>query len=175
MLSCSVMSYFLWPKSSPPGSSVHGDFTGKNTGVGCLALLQEIFPTQVSHLAGGFFITWATREAQVSLLQLLEQKYFPLLWHYFANKGLSSQGRREDLFFFFISVRSQKLTFRQQSMWSSLSLADTFSSTPESHRSPLGETFNRLVNTGMDTKRREIIVPGDLQEQLIILEGQSYI
>ena len=83
--------------------------------------------------------------------------------------------RREDLFFFFISVRSQKLTFRQQSMWSSLSLADTFSSTPESHRSPLGETFNRLVNTGMDTKRREIIVPGDLQEQLIILEGQSYI
>ena len=92
MLSCSVMSYFLWPKSSPPGSSVHGDFTGKNTGVGCLALFQEIFPTQVSHLAGGFFITWATREAQVSLLQLLEQKYFPLLWHYFANKGLSSQG-----------------------------------------------------------------------------------
>ena len=30
----------------PPGSSVHGDSPGKNTGVGCLALLQEIFPSQ---------------------------------------------------------------------------------------------------------------------------------
>ena len=29
---------------SPPGSSVHGDSPGKNTGVGCHALLQEIFP-----------------------------------------------------------------------------------------------------------------------------------
>ena len=32
--------------SSPPGSSVHGDSPGKNTGVGCHALLQRIFPTQ---------------------------------------------------------------------------------------------------------------------------------
>ena len=31
---------------SPPGSSVHGDFPGKNTAVGCHALLQGIFPTQ---------------------------------------------------------------------------------------------------------------------------------
>ena len=31
---------------SPPGSSVQGDSPGKNTGVGCLALLQGIFPTQ---------------------------------------------------------------------------------------------------------------------------------
>ena len=30
----------------PPGSSVHGDSPGKNTGVGCHALLQGIFPTQ---------------------------------------------------------------------------------------------------------------------------------
>ena len=29
-----------------PASSVHGDSPGKNTGVGCHALLQEIFPTQ---------------------------------------------------------------------------------------------------------------------------------
>ena len=34
---------------SPPGSSVHGNSPGKNTGVGCQALLQEIFPTQVSN------------------------------------------------------------------------------------------------------------------------------
>ena len=35
---------------SPPGSSVHGDSPGKNTGVGCHALLQAIFPTQGSNL-----------------------------------------------------------------------------------------------------------------------------
>ena len=53
-LSCSVLvpqscptlcnpMYFI-----PPDSSVHGDSPGKNTGVGCHALLQEIFQTQVS-------------------------------------------------------------------------------------------------------------------------------
>ena len=31
---------------STPGSFVHGDSPGKNTGVGCRALLQGIFPTQ---------------------------------------------------------------------------------------------------------------------------------
>ena len=35
---------------SPPGSSVHGDSPGKNTGVGCHALLQGIFPNQWSNL-----------------------------------------------------------------------------------------------------------------------------
>ena len=33
---------------SPPGTSVHGDSLGKNTGVGSLSLLQGIFPTQGS-------------------------------------------------------------------------------------------------------------------------------
>ena len=31
---------------NPPGSSVHGDSPGKNTGVGSHAFLQGIFPTQ---------------------------------------------------------------------------------------------------------------------------------
>ena len=31
---------------SPPGSSVHDDSPGKNTGLGCQAFLQGIFPTQ---------------------------------------------------------------------------------------------------------------------------------
>ena len=35
---------------SPPGSSVHGDSPGKNIGVGCHALPQEMFPTQGSNL-----------------------------------------------------------------------------------------------------------------------------
>ena len=34
---------------SPSGSSVHGDSPGKNTGVGCCALLQGIFPTRGSN------------------------------------------------------------------------------------------------------------------------------
>ena len=34
---------------SPPVSSVHGDFPGQNTGVGCHALLQGIFSTQGSN------------------------------------------------------------------------------------------------------------------------------
>ena len=46
---------------SRPGSSVHGDSPGKNTGVGYHFLLQGIFPTQgsnhVSCLAGGLFTT----------------------------------------------------------------------------------------------------------------------
>ena len=38
----------LWDPTdcSPPGSSIHGDSPGKNTGVGCHALLQEIVPIQ---------------------------------------------------------------------------------------------------------------------------------
>ena len=34
---------------SPPGSSIHGDSPGKNTGVDCHVLLQGIFPTQGSN------------------------------------------------------------------------------------------------------------------------------
>ena len=47
VLSHSVMSDSLKPLDyRPPGSSVHGDAPGKNTGVGCHALLQGIFLTQ---------------------------------------------------------------------------------------------------------------------------------
>ena len=41
---CNLMNYSL------PGSSVHGNSPGKNTGVGCHALLQGIFLTQGSNL-----------------------------------------------------------------------------------------------------------------------------
>ena len=54
---------------SPPGSSVHGDSTGKNTGVGCHAFLQGIFPTQGSNprllqqlFCRWILYCWATRE-----------------------------------------------------------------------------------------------------------------
>ena len=42
-----VVSDCLQPMHcDPPGSSIHGDSPGKNTGVGCHALLQRIFPTK---------------------------------------------------------------------------------------------------------------------------------
>ena len=40
---CNPLNY------SPPGSSVHGDSLNNNTGMGCHALLQGIFPTQGSN------------------------------------------------------------------------------------------------------------------------------
>ena len=51
---CDLMNY------SPPGFSVLGNSPGKNTGVGCHALLQGIFPTQgsnpgLSRIASEFF------------------------------------------------------------------------------------------------------------------------
>ena len=53
---------------SPPGTSVHGDSPGKNTGMGCHSLPQGVFLTQgwtqVSHIAGRFITRLATREAQ---------------------------------------------------------------------------------------------------------------
>ena len=51
---------------SLPGSSIHGIFQAKSTGVGCHFLLQGIFLTQQSNLglyiAGRRFTIWATRE-----------------------------------------------------------------------------------------------------------------
>ena len=51
---CAVLSHAFMSlcdpmDCSPPGSSVHGDSPGKDTGVGCHALLQGIFPTQGSN------------------------------------------------------------------------------------------------------------------------------
>ena len=61
--SCSVMSDSL----QPHGLYSLSNFSGQNIGVGSLSLLQGIVPiqssNQVSHLAGGFFTSWATREA----------------------------------------------------------------------------------------------------------------
>ena len=107
----------LWdPKNcSPPGSSIHGDYPGKSTGVGWNALLQGIVSTQglnpgffhcrwilyhlshqgsqrilewvahffssrssqprnwtrVSCYAGGFFTSWAAREALVIFIIII--------------------------------------------------------------------------------------------------------
>ena len=80
-LSCSVVSNSLWPRGpySPPGSSVHGDSSGKNIEVGSHALLQGSSQprdwTQVYCIAGRFFTVWApgkpknTGVGNLSLLQ----------------------------------------------------------------------------------------------------------
>ena len=70
---------------SPQGSSVHGDSPGKNTGVGCHALLQGIFPTQglnpgLPHCR----LRWT------QLIQLF--KSWNLLWH---SAWLSTVGGKE--------------------------------------------------------------------------------
>ena len=57
VLCCAVLTRWDFVDCSPPGSSVHRDSPGKNTGVGCHALLQEIFPTQVSHIEGRFLLS----------------------------------------------------------------------------------------------------------------------
>ena len=74
---------------SPPGSSVHGDSPGKNIRMGCHVLLQGIFPTQVSLIAGGFFTVWATifpilLFSSISLYCSLRKVLFLLaiLWNY---------------------------------------------------------------------------------------------
>ena len=43
---------------SLPGSSVHRDYPGKNTGMGCQALLQGIFPAQGLNLSLFCFLHW---------------------------------------------------------------------------------------------------------------------
>jgi len=54
---------------SPPGSSVQGDSPGKNTAVGCHALLQGLFPTQGSNPGlphcRRILYSWTTREAHL--------------------------------------------------------------------------------------------------------------
>ena len=72
---------------SPPGSSVHGDSWGKNTEVGCHALLQGIFPTQGLNpdlLYCGFFTIWTT---------LLQGRPRILEWIVYAFPRGSSQPR----------------------------------------------------------------------------------
>ena len=52
--SCVRLFVILWT----PGSSDHRDSPGKNTGVGCHALLQGIFPTQGSNPPLLHFLHW---------------------------------------------------------------------------------------------------------------------
>ena len=82
---------------SPPGFSVHGIFSGMNTGLGCHFFLQGIFQTQgwnwvscvSSCIAGGFFTLCATGEVPPNTHTL-----FHILSHY----GLSQDNEYGSLF-----------------------------------------------------------------------------
>ena len=58
---CDPMDYSL------PGSPIHGDFSGKNTGMGCmLSFRRSLQPrdgNQFCHIAGRFLTIWATKFA----------------------------------------------------------------------------------------------------------------
>ena len=60
-----LQPHVLWPATP----LCLRDFPGRDTGADCHLFLQGIFQprdrTQVSHIAGRFFTSWATREAQV--------------------------------------------------------------------------------------------------------------
>ena len=73
---------------SPPGSSVHEDSPGKNTGVACHFLLQgmdlphpgtEPMSLMYPALADGFFTTSATWETHTALTGTQPQTYILLL------------------------------------------------------------------------------------------------
>ena len=74
------------------------DSPGKNTGVGCHALLQEIFPTQGLDLcltspvlAGGFFITsamWKAPETSSCETYKNLEWYFPQIWGHLKMKEI---------------------------------------------------------------------------------------
>ena len=83
--------------------SLPWDSPGKNTGVGCYALLQGIFLTQESNLvsciAGRFFTIWATREALLGhIIPQISSTLKPLtstLWYnWFQSIGELSKSKR---------------------------------------------------------------------------------
>ena len=53
---------------SPPGSSVHGIFPGKNIGAGCQFLLQGIFSTQRSNPRLLYLLLWPAGSLPLSHL-----------------------------------------------------------------------------------------------------------
>ena len=77
---------------SPPGFSVHGTFSGKNTGVGCHLLLQWTFqPKHQTYIA---CVSCIGRWAQMKLILIVIWKeiynnwYFPLILRKADNKNL---------------------------------------------------------------------------------------
>ena len=77
---------------SLPGPSVHGVSPGKNTGVGCYALLQGLFPTHRSshgkflHISSNFFLCFST--AMLILLYTVHRLHFFLYFNLLSSCAL---------------------------------------------------------------------------------------
>ena len=94
VLSCSVESDSLPPhRLQLPGSFVHEDSPGKNTGVGCHFLLQGIFPIQGSNPSllhcRQILYCRATREAIYIV---------PKMIHLEQNKNIKTASKLEEHF-----------------------------------------------------------------------------
>ena len=86
----SHVRFFATAWTSLPGSSVHEDSPGKNTGVGCHALIHGFFPTQGSN--------WGLLHCRWIIYQLSHQgspqyslpkyKYDWFFFNWLANKTL---------------------------------------------------------------------------------------
>ena len=69
LISWRIFHSLLWfTQSKSHGLYSPWNSPGQNTGLGSFSLLQGIFPTHglnpFSHIAGGFFTSWTTRETQ---------------------------------------------------------------------------------------------------------------
>ena len=84
---CDLMTY------SMQGSSVHGIFPGKHTGVSCHFLLQGIFPTQGSNP----HLLWLLHRQGDSLL-LSHQGSLKCIYQTLNKGGLQSAGDRKSEF-----------------------------------------------------------------------------
>ena len=97
-----------------PGSSVHGISPGKNTGVGCHSFLWGSSPprdwTQVCHMAGGFFIIWATREIHGHSIVLFIKEICAQKINFIISLGISMQ--LFSLFFFSSTLSHLILVFQ---------------------------------------------------------------
>ena len=69
MLEWSESQSFVSNSLRPHGLYSPWNSPSHNTGVGSLSLLQGIFPTQVSHTAGGFFFFFLPAEPQGKLVR----------------------------------------------------------------------------------------------------------
>ena len=84
---------------SPPGSSVHGDSPGKNTGVDSHALLQGIFPTQGLN-PGLLHCRWILYclSHQNSHTIFTAKKYFTMKKFFFSKSAQNSLVKSIDMY-----------------------------------------------------------------------------
>ena len=85
MHACSIVSdFFVTPWTVPTRLLCPWDSSGKNTGVGCHALVQGIFPRSLAFYCspGGFFTTSTTWESPVLRLSTRRYRLCPKSWPY---------------------------------------------------------------------------------------------